>query len=107
MRLPVADGVIEQMFREAASGRGYLSEATRDAPLTHEEVAAAVRGRHQWDTQAKQWRVYYRPFRDYWIALLLTVNDKIFALPVPKVIPSKVKAQYEIEDDYREQTRNL
>jgi uncharacterized protein (DUF736 family) len=51
--------------------------------------------------------VAYRPYRDYWIALLLTVNDKIFALPVPKVIPSKVKAQYEIEDDYREQQKTF
>ena len=45
-RLPIGDEVIEQMFREAASGRGYLSEATKDEPLTHEEIAAAVRGRH-------------------------------------------------------------
>jgi hypothetical protein len=60
--------------------------------LTHEEIAAAVRGRHQWDTINKRWEIKYRPFRDYWIALLLTVNEKIFALPVPKVIPTRIKA---------------
>lgn len=87
------------MFAEATSGRGYISDEQMRKGLTHEEVAAAVRGRHTWDTQTKEWRIKYRPYRDYWIALLLTVNDKIFALPVPKVVPSKIKAQFELEQE--------
>ena len=27
------------------------------------------------------------------------MNQKIFALPVPKVVPSKIKAQYELEQE--------
>jgi len=56
--------------------------------LTHEEVAAAVRGRHRWNTQTKEWEIFYRPYRNYWIVLLLTVNKRIFALPLPKIIPT-------------------
>lgn len=33
--------------------------------------------------------------------LLLTVQPKIFALPVQKIVPTKIKAQYEHEDDFR------
>ena len=69
-------------------------------PLTHSEIAAAVRGRHCWNTETKQWEVVYRPYRDYWIVLLLAVNPKIFALQVPKVIPSRIKAQYELEQTF-------
>lgn len=75
------------MFDEACSGRGYISDKQMKMPLTHEEIAACVRGRHCWDNQKKEWSVKYRPFRDYWIVLLLTVNEKIFALPVPKIVP--------------------
>jgi hypothetical protein len=70
-------------------------------PITHEEIAAAVRGRHKWNTQTKTWEIKYRPYRDYWIVLLLTVNKKIFALPMPKVVPSRIKAQFEIEDEFK------
>jgi hypothetical protein len=70
-----------------------------NGPLTHEEVAAAVRGRHCWDPETKNWTIKYRAYRDYWIALLLTVNHKIFALPVPKVVPQKIKAQFELEQE--------
>lgn len=80
------------MFTEAASGRGYVSDQQMKGSLTHDEVAAAVRGRHCWDTQAKQWSIRYRPYRDFWIALLLTVNSKIFALPIPKVVPTRIQA---------------
>jgi hypothetical protein len=70
-------------------------------PITHEEIAAAVRGRHKWNTNTKNWEIKYRPYRDYWIVLLLTVNKKIFALPMPKVVPSRIKAQFEIEDEFK------
>ena len=70
-------------------------------PITHEEIAAAVRGRHKWNTNTNTWEIKYRPYRDYWIVLLLTVNKKIFALPMPKVVPSRIKAQFEIEDEFK------
>ena len=31
--------------------------------------------------------------------MLLTVNDRLFALQVPKVIPTKIKAQYEEQEE--------
>jgi hypothetical protein len=67
-------------------------------PLTLEEVAAAVRGRQRWNTQLKEWEVYYRPFRDFWIILLKTVNQRLFAMPIPKVVPTKILAQFEEEE---------
>lgn len=70
------------MFEEAIGGRGVITEKQRRAPLTHEEVAACVRGRHRWNRDAKEWEVHYRKFRNYWIVLLLTVNERIFALPM-------------------------
>lgn len=48
------------------------------APLSIADIAAAVRGRHCWDPIKKDWELKYRPYRDYWIYLLLTVNPKIF-----------------------------
>lgn len=33
------------MFEEACSGRGYKSNEQINGPLTHDEIAAAVRGR--------------------------------------------------------------
>lgn len=36
--------------------------------------------------------------RDFWILLLLTVSERLFALQVPKVIPNRVKAQYEEQE---------
>jgi hypothetical protein len=38
--------------------------------------------------------------------MLLCVNEKIFALPLPKIVPEKVKAQYEIEHDYQSSKQN-
>jgi hypothetical protein len=67
------EGIVQNMFEEAASGRGFISKEQMSGPLTHEEIAAAVRGRHQWNSELKQWEIKYRPFRDYWIILLLTV----------------------------------
>ena len=75
------------MFKHASSGRFYVSDSQINGPLTHKEIAAAVRGRHRWNTKTKEREIYYRPYRDYWITLLLTVNKKIFALQMPKIIP--------------------
>lgn len=58
------------MFYEAAKGRGIIHEHQKHAPLTLEEIAAAVRGRHRWNPQEKYWEVNYRPCRDYWIIFL-------------------------------------
>jgi len=80
------------MFEDAIVGRGFVNEAQRLAPLTIEEVAKAVKGRHAWDTQKKTWEIKYRPYRNEWIVLLLTVNPRIFAMPMPRVIPSKITA---------------
>lgn len=88
------------MYDEARSGRGFVCDAQINGPLTHSEIAAAVRGRHQWNSDSKQWEIKYRPYRDHWIVLLLTVNKKIFALPTQRIVPSKIKAQFEIEDDF-------
>lgn len=95
LELPFDKALIDEMFKECTSGRGCASQKQREGPLTIEEVSAAVRGRHKWD--GKTWEVNYRPFRDHWIVLLLTVNKRIFALPMPKVIPSKIVAQFEQE----------
>lgn len=89
------------MFEDACSGRGFVSDEQMQEPLTHLEIAAAVRGRHSWNTQSKEWEMKYPAYRDYWIVLLLTVNTKIFALPVPKIVPQRIKAQYELEDEFR------
>lgn len=95
--IPISEEICTQMFHEAASGRGYVTDKQMSGPLTQKEIAAAVRGRHAWNTETKEWEVKYRPFRDYWIVLLLKVNPKIFALQVPKIIPDKIRAQYELE----------
>ena len=71
------------------------------APLTHDEIATAVRGRHAWNTRTKEWEIKYRPYRNQWIVLLLTINPRIFAMPMARVIPTKIEAQYEQEEDYQ------
>lgn len=88
------------MFEDAIKGRGFINEEQRVRPLSHEEVATAVRGRHKWNTATKEWEIAYRPYRNHWIVLLLTVQPRIFALPMPKIIPSRIVAQYEIEEQY-------
>ena len=88
--LPITDEVAKEMFEDAIKGRGFVSETQRLAPLTHEEVATAVRGRHSYNTRSKRWEVQYRPYRNYWIVLLLTVNKRIFAMPMPRIIPGKI-----------------
>lgn len=91
-QLPIKEREVEALFEEAISGRGCTSEKQRRGPITHEEVAACVRGRHRWNSQGREWEIKYRPFRNYWIVLLLTVNERIFALPMPKIVPSRIKA---------------
>jgi hypothetical protein len=61
------------MFTDAQKGRGFLSKEQMRGPLTHKEIAAAVKGRHKWNTLTKEWEIEYQPFRDYWIVLLLSV----------------------------------
>ena len=81
---------MEEMFKDAIKGRGFVNERQRLAPLSHDEVATAVRGRHAWDTKTKEWVIKYRPYRNQWLVLLLTVNPRIFAMPMPRVIPTKI-----------------
>ena len=69
-----------------------------EAPLTLDEMCATVRGRHKWNIKEKAWGVSYRKMRDYWIILLLTANEKLFAMPIPKIIPTRIYAQYEEEE---------
>lgn len=75
------------MFTDAQKGRGFLTTEQMRGPLTHKEIAAAVKGRHKWNTSTKQWEIEYQPFRDYWIVLLLSVQPKIFALPTKPIVP--------------------
>lgn len=89
------------MFEEATQGRIHCTEQKKRAALSHEEVAACVRGRHKWNSETKEWEVKYRTYRNFWIVLLLTVNDKLFCQPSSKIIPSKIKAQFEIEDEHQ------
>ena len=99
--LPIEESVVTEMFNEAIKGRGFVNEAQRMAALSHEEVATQVRGRHAWNTKTKEWEIVYRPYRNEWIVLLLTVNPRIFAMPMPRVIPTKITAQYEQEEEYQ------
>ena len=86
------------IFEEAVAGRGVIHEKQRYEPLTLDEVCASVRGRHRWNTVTKEWEVYYKPCRDYWIILLKTVQDRLFAMPIPKIVPTKILAQFEEEE---------
>ena len=49
-QLPFEEGAVERMFEDAISGRGYITEEQRTGALRHDEIAAAVRGRHCWNT---------------------------------------------------------
>jgi len=91
-RLPFDEDVVVEMFKEASRGRGITHEHQREAPLTLDEISASVRGRQRWNQKRRQWEVYYKPMRDYWIVLLQTVNPRLFAMPIPKVIPTKIVA---------------
>lgn len=87
------------MFQEATSSRRIIHEAQRNLGLTIEEIEYSVRGRHRFNRESNDWDVYYRAFRDYWILLLLTQNERLFALQVPKVVPGKIRAQYEEQEE--------
>jgi len=94
------------MFYEAARGRAIIHEHQKHAPLTLDEVVMAVRGRYKWNIQQKEWDVGYRQFRDFWIVLMQTVCPRLFAMPIPKVVPEKIIAQFE-EEELREQGKTL
>ena len=106
-KIPFTDDEVRAMFKEAGSGRGFVSEEQMNGPITHKEIAAAVRGRHKWNQKTKDWEIKYRYFRNYWITLLLTVNKKIFALSMPKIIPQRIKAQFELEEEYQQTVKNM
>ena len=97
--IPIEEDIVYAMFQDASKNRAIIHEQQWHAPLTFEEIQYAVRGRYAWNIEYKQWGISYKPYRDYWILLLLTVNDRLFSLQVPKIIPSKIKAQYEVQDD--------
>ena len=97
--LPLSPDIISEMFHEITSHRTPIHEYQRNDPVTLEEIAAAVRGRHKWNTVTKEWEVTYRSTRDYWILMLQTISSRIFAMPVPKVVPTKILAQFEQEED--------
>jgi len=54
-----------------------------------------------WNTEKKEWIVKYRPYRNHWIVLLLTVNKRLFSLPLPKIVPDQIKAQFQQEEDFQ------
>ena len=96
--LAIDESTIGQMYHEAASHRAVTHEHQRTAPLAIEEIFAAVKGRFSYNRELQAWGVGYRPYRDYWILILLTCNERLFALQVPKAIPGKIQAQYEEQE---------
>lgn len=54
LNLPLKLETVEEMFAEAAAGRGKVSKTGGNRPLIMEEVHAAVRGRHKWNTVTKE-----------------------------------------------------
>lgn len=106
-QVPIDNQIVIEMYQDATKGRGVVHDGQRMDGLTLEEIQYAVRGRHSWNTETKQWGVTYRPYRNYWILLLLTVNDRLFALQVPKVVPGKIVAQYEEQEAIRNQKTSL
>lgn len=97
-KLTIELEVADALFHECTDRRSVVHEKQRELPLTIDEVVAAIRGRHKWNTEEKQWEVTYRPMRPYWIILLKTISDKIFTIPVPQVKPKKILAQYELNE---------
>lgn len=96
--VPIEKSIADEMFADASKSRGIIHEAQKYLGLTIEEIQYAVRGRYTWDAKAKGWGISYKKYRDYWLLLLLTVSERLFALQVPKVIPEKIMAQYEEHD---------
>ena len=69
-RLPLKFEIVAEMFNDIVRGRAVINEKHRNDPLTLDEVMAAVRGRHKWNSDKKEWEVSYKPARDYWIIML-------------------------------------
>lgn len=69
-----------EMFNDAVSTRRVVLDRQYQEPLEIEEIQYAVRGRYKWQADTKSWGTTYRPYRDYWLLMLLTVNDRLFAL---------------------------
>ena len=78
--VPIESSIAEEMFVDASSQRPIIHESQKYAGLTIEEIQYAVRGRYAWDGKQRQWGVSYKKYRDYWLLLLLTVSDRLFAL---------------------------
>jgi len=62
--LAIDESTAEQMYMEAASKRAVTHEHQRTAPLTIEEIFAAVKGRFSYNRELQAWGVAYRQFRD-------------------------------------------
>lgn len=99
--VPIDSTITEEMFVDATKSRPIIHEAQKYQGLTIEEIQYAVRGRFNWNTERKEWSVSYKPYRNYWLLLLLTVSERLFALQVPKVIPEKITAQYEEQEQLK------
>ena len=93
--VPIPAGVADEMFTDATCNRAIIHEAQKYLGITIEELQYAVRGRFRWNVKSSMWEVSYKPYRDYWILILLTVTERLFALQIPKVVPEKISAQYE------------
>lgn len=78
--VPIDRQVIEEMFIDATKNRGIVHEAQKYLGLTIDEIQFAVRGRYLWDKERKEWSVSYKPYRNYWLLLLLTISERLFAL---------------------------
>ena len=69
---------IIDMYHHATLGRKITQEKDKTAPLTMEEVSYAVRGRQSYNSKTQDWTIKYKPYRKYWIRLLLAITDNIF-----------------------------
>lgn len=103
VKLTLEEGIADALFNEIAERRAVVHEKQKSEPLDFEEIVAAIRGRHKWNTETKTWEHSYRPMREYWIILLKTVSDKVFTLPPPEIKPEKILAQFEINEMMMEQ----
>ena len=92
----------EAMFMDASKVRRVTHDDQYKDPLVIEEIQMAVRGRYQFNNKTKEWGIYYKKYRNEWILMLLTVNERLFALQIPKVIPGKIRAQYEEQEEIAE-----
>ena len=97
-RLPLTEQIVIGMFREATKNRPIVHSRQAEAPLTIEEITAALKGRYRWDTERKAWDCSYRPFREWWVLLLKKENQNIFALQPQKIKAQKILAQYELNE---------